>query len=95
MASKNPFDATLDVDNEIKVNTFDWTHRNNLTTQIGRITPIFCDLLPAHSTFRVNPVYGLQAMPMVFPIQTPLNARISFFKHPIIVTGKQIGRAHV
>ena len=80
MASKNPFDATLDVDNEIKVNTFDWTHRNNLTTQIGRITPIFCDLLPAHSTFRVNPVYGLQAMPMVFPIQTPLNARISFFK---------------
>lgn len=83
MASKNPFDATLDVDNEIKVNTFDWTHRNNLTTQIGRITPIFCDLLPAHSTFRVNPVYGLQAMPMVFPIQTPLNARISFFKYPL------------
>lgn len=83
MASKNPFDATLDVDNQIKVNTFDWTHRNNLTTQIGRITPIFCDLLPAHSTFRVNPVYGLQAMPMVFPIQTPLNARISFFKYPL------------
>ena len=83
MASKNPFDATLDVDNEIKVNTFDWTHRNNLTTQIGRITPIFCDLLPAHSTFRVNPIYGLQAMPMVFPIQTPLNARISFFKYPL------------
>lgn len=83
MASKNPFDATLDLDNEIKVNTFDWTHRNNLTTQIGRITPIFCDLLPAHSTFRVNPVYGLQAMPMVFPIQTPLNARISFFKYPL------------
>lgn len=83
MASKNPFDATLDVDNQIKVNTFDWTHRNNLTTQIGSITPIFCDLLPAHSTFRVNPVYGLQAMPMVFPIQTPLNARISFFKYPL------------
>lgn len=83
MASQNPFDATLDVDNQIKVNTFDWTHRSNLTTQIGRITPIFCDLLPAHSTFRVNPIYGLQAMPMVFPIQTPLNARISFFKYPL------------
>lgn len=83
MASKNPFDATLDVDSQVKVNTFDWTHRNNLTTQIGRITPIFCDLLPAHSTFRVNPVFGLQAMPMVFPIQTPLNARISFFKYPL------------
>ena len=50
--AKNVFDATLDVNNEIKVNTFDWSHVNNLTTQIGRVTPF-------------------------------------------IVTGKQIGRAHV
>ena len=26
------FDATLDVNNEIKVNNFDWSHANNLTT---------------------------------------------------------------
>lgn len=81
--AQNIFDATLDVNNEIKVNTFDWSHANNLTTQIGRVTPIFCDLLPAKSSFRVNPRIGLQFMPMVFPIQTRMKARVMFFKYPL------------
>lgn len=79
----NIFDATLDVDNDVKVNNFDWSHANNLTTQIGRITPIFCDLVPAKTSFRVNPRFGLQLMPMVFPIQTRMKARISFFRYPL------------
>ncbi len=33
--AQSVFDATLDVNNQIKVNTFDWSHSNNLTTQIG------------------------------------------------------------
>ena len=49
--AQNVFDATLDVNNEIKVNTFDWSHANNLTTQIGRVTPIFCELVPLKSLF--------------------------------------------
>lgn len=81
--AQNIFDATLDVNNEIKVNTFDWSHANNLTTQIGRVTPIFCDLLPAKSSFRVNPRIGLQFMPMVFPIQTRMKAKVMFFKYPL------------
>ena len=44
--AQSVFDATLDVNNQIKVNTFDWSHSDNLTTQIGRITPIFCELVP-------------------------------------------------
>lgn len=81
--AQNVFNATLDVNNEIKVNTFDWSHANNLTTQIGRVTPIFCDLLPAKSSFRVNPRIGLQFMPMVFPIQTRMKARVMFFKYSL------------
>lgn len=77
------FDVTLDVDNDVKVNNFDWSHANNLTTQIGRITPIFCDLVPSKTSFRVNPRFGLQFMPMVFPIQTRMKARISFFRYPL------------
>ena len=53
------FDATLDVNNEIKVNNFDWSHANNLTTQIGRVTPVFCELVPAHGSVRINPRFGL------------------------------------
>lgn len=81
--AQNVFDATLDVNNEIKVNTFDWSHANNLTTQIGRVTPIFCELVPSKGSVRINPRMGLQFMPMVFPIQTRMKARIAFFKYPL------------
>lgn len=77
------FDATLDVNNDIKVNNFDWSHANNLTTQIGRVTPVFCELVPAHGSVRISPRFGLQFMPMVFPIQTRLRARMMFFKYPL------------
>ena len=70
--AQSVFDATLDVNNQIKVNTFDWSHSNNLTTQIGRITPIFCELVPNKGSIRINPRFGLQLMPMVFPVQTHL-----------------------
>lgn len=81
--AKNIFDATLDVNNDIKVNSFDWSHANNLTTQIGRITPVFCELVPPKSSVRINPNFGLQFMPMVFPVQTRMKARMAFFKYPL------------
>lgn len=81
--AQNVFDATLDVNNQITVNTFDWSHANNLTTQIGRVTPIFCELVPSKGSVRVNPRMGLQFMPMVFPIQTRMKARVAFFKYPL------------
>lgn len=81
--ARNVFDATLDPNNEIKINNFDWQHANNFTTKIGTLTPIFCDLLPAHSEFRVNPRFALQFMPMVFPIQTRMKARMSWFRYPL------------
>lgn len=81
--AQNVFDATLDVNNQINVNTFDWSHANNLTTQIGRVTPIFCELVPSKSSVRINPRMGLQFMPMVFPVQTRMKARIAFFKYPL------------
>lgn len=81
--AQNIFDATLDPNNEVKINNFDWQHANNFTTKIGTLTPIFCDLLPAHSEFRVNPRFALQFMPMVFPIQTRMKARMSWFRYPL------------
>lgn len=81
--AQNIFDATLDPNNDVKINNFDWSHANNFTTAIGRLTPVFCDLLPAHSEFRVNPRFALQFMPMVFPIQTRMKARMSWFRYPL------------
>lgn len=81
--SQNIWNATLEPNNNVKQNTFDWTHVNNLTTQIGRITPIQCELVPAKTSFRVKPFPALQLMPMVFPIQTRMRATISYFRYPL------------
>ena len=77
------FDVTNKAKNQFRVNKFDWSHANNFSTEIGRITPIFCDLVPAHMSFRTTPTLGLQFMPMVFPIQTRMKARVYFFKYPL------------
>lgn len=78
--AQNIFDATFDSNNRINVNSFDWSHVNNLTTDFGRITPVFCELVPAKGSLRINPEFGLELMPMVFPVQTRMFARLNFFK---------------
>ena len=78
--AQNVFDATYDANNRIDVNSFDWSHVNNLTTNFGRITPVFCELVPAKGSLRINPEFGLELMPMVFPVQTRMFARLNFFK---------------
>lgn len=78
--AQNVFDATFDANNRIDVNSFDWSHVNNLTTDFGRITPVFCELVPAKGSLRINPEFGLELMPMVFPVQTRMFARLNFFK---------------
>jgi hypothetical protein len=78
--AQNIFDATFDANNRIDVNSFDWSHVNNLTTNFGRITPVFCELVPAKGSIRINPEFGLELMPMVFPVQTRMFARLNFFK---------------
>lgn len=81
--AQNIFNATFDANNRIDVNSFDWSHVNNLTTDFGRITPVFCKLVPAKGSVRINPEFGLELMPMVFPVQTRMFARMNFFKVPL------------
>ena len=78
--AQNSFDATFDANNRINVNSFDWSHVNNLTTNFGRVTPVFCELVPAKGSLRINPEFGLELMPMIFPVQTRMFARLNFFK---------------
>lgn len=78
--AKNVFDNTLDVNNQVNVNSFDWTHTNHTTTEFGRITPVGVWDVPAKSSLRFNPELGFQLMPMLFPVQTPMLARLNFFK---------------
>lgn len=80
---KSPFDFVDSGNNVLKTNNFDWSHTFNFTTGIGKITPFFCQLVPAHTGLSFQPRLGLNFMPMVFPLQSRMNARVSFFKVPL------------
>lgn len=79
----NIFDVTNERNNDVRQNPFDWSHVSNLTGRLGYIYPFFTDLVPAKTSFRCTPKLGLQFMPMVFPVQTQMKARISFFRMPL------------
>ena len=77
------FNKIGDIKNDVKRNSFDWSHDNNLTTDLGRITPVFPELVPPNSSIRIKPEFGLRFMPMMFPIQTKMKAYLSFYKVPL------------
>lgn len=79
----NVFNKIADIKNNVKRNSFDWSHDNNFTTDLGRITPVFTELVPPNSSVRIKPEFGLRFMPMMFPIQTKMKAYLSFFKVPL------------
>jgi hypothetical protein len=79
----NVFNKIGDIKNDVKRNSFDWSHDNNFTTDLGRITPVFTELVPPNSSIRIKPEFGLRFMPMMFPIQTKMKAYLSFFKVPL------------
>lgn len=60
-------------------NNFDLSFSNNFTTGFGRITPILCKDVNSGETFRIKSSIGLRALPLAFPIQTPVRVQVSFF----------------
>jgi hypothetical protein len=79
----NVFDKIGDIKNNVNRSSFDWSHANNVTTGIGRITPIFCEELPPNSSLKIKANLGLQFMPMMYPVQTRMKVSTSFYKIPL------------
>ena len=79
----NPFSNIPQGKNVVRQNNWDWSHDNHLTTKLGAITPVFCQKVPPKTSLSINPRFGLKFMPMVFPVQNNIKARISFFKVPL------------
>lgn len=68
-------DRTPDVDR----NTFDLSFQNNLTAKYGYLYPVFVkEVLPGDS-FKIRPTFALEAMPMVFPVQTRQRINLHFY----------------
>lgn len=79
----NPFSNIPQGKNVVRQNNWDWSHDNHLTTKLGAITPVFCQKVPPKTSLSINPRFGLKFMPMVFPVQNNIKARLSFFKVPL------------
>ena len=75
----NPFTSLKDFVDKPKRNTFDLSFQNNLTMKFGRLYPVFCKEVIPGDSFRIKPTFGLRFMPLVFPVQTRMQANLHFF----------------
>lgn len=76
----NIFKQTNDQNNDVNRNTFDLSFQNNLTLKFGNLYPVFLKEGLPGSSFKIRPSFGLNFMPMVFPVQTRIRAYLHFFK---------------
>lgn len=64
-------------------NNFDLSFSNNFTTKIGQLTPLLIKEVMPGDKFQIDASIGLRAMPLRFPVQSPLQAHVSFFYVPL------------
>lgn len=77
--SKNIFTRSNEKTKDVNVNTFDLSFQNNLTMKFGALYPVFCKPCNPKESFSIDPVFGLNFMPMYFPVQTRMRANLHFF----------------
>lgn len=75
----NPFGKMQEYFSSPNRNTHDWSFQNNLTLKMGKLTPCcYIPLTPGESV-RIDPTFGFNFEPMVFPVQTRMRAHLHFF----------------
>lgn len=75
----NPFSATSEVNNKVPRNTHDLSFQNSITFGFGTIVPVLCQEVFAGNAYQIQPILGLRTLPMVFPVQTRMKARLHYF----------------
>ena len=75
----NPFEINSQANNKVPRNTHDLSFQNNLSLQFGRVYPTCVIPVVSGESVRVKPTFGLRSLPMVFPVQTRMFARMHFY----------------
>ena len=73
------FSAKQGPNTDAKRNTFDLSFSNNLTMQFGKIYPVFVKPCDPGDSFKIRASFGLNFLPTVYPVQTPMKAYLHFF----------------
>lgn len=76
----NVFKQVTEPNNKVNKSSFDLSFQNNLTMQFGYLYPCFCKKVAPGTKLKIKPTFGLNFMPMMFPVQTRMRARMSFYK---------------
>lgn len=76
---KNVFTQLKEFVDKPNRNVFDMSFTNNLTLRFGGLYPVYCQEVIPGDSFRIKPSFGLRFMPLVFPVQTRMNANLHFF----------------
>lgn len=76
----NVFKQVTEPNNRVNVSNFDLSFQNNLTMQFGYLYPCFVKKFAPKTSVKIKPTFGLNFMPMMFPVQTRMRARMSFYK---------------
>lgn len=75
----NVFKRFTEVVNKPNRASYDLSFQNNLTMKFGKLYPVFCkEVLPGDS-FKIQPTFNFNFMPLVSPIQTRMKATLHFF----------------
>lgn len=73
------FSAKNSPNMDVKRNTFPLSFANNLTMQFGKIYPVFVKPCDPGDSFNIKASFGLNFLPTVYPVQTPMKAYLHFF----------------
>ncbi len=76
----NVFKQAAEPNNKVETSHFDLSFQNNLTMQFGYLYPCFVKKFAPKTSVKIKPTFGLNFMPMMFPVQTRMRARMSFYK---------------
>lgn len=77
--ARNPFSKTNEFVAKPKRHTYDLSFQNNATFNFGTLYPVMCKEVMPGDSYRITPTFALRFMPMVFPVQTRMNANLHFF----------------
>lgn len=77
--AKNPFKKPSGSGPELKRNNFDLSRQNNLSLSFGKLYPVFVQEVIPGDSFSIDAGLSLNLQPMVFPVQTRMQANLHFF----------------
>lgn len=78
----NVFKQQADITEHPNLNNFDGFFQNHMTMKAGYLYPFMCKPTVPGDVFRINTSFGIKAMPLNFPIQSTLKAKVAYVYVP-------------